>query len=82
MTGVPKFLERVGMTPESAFAVVQLRITVKTGTWGEDCTIAQAVAQAVESAKGKVTNLIKDDPDITLSDAEFVRVSCGAKKLP
>lgn len=79
MTG-KDMLEKSGMTPESSHVIVTVTLDVETLVWGEDCTIGQAVKQAVDSAKIKIRNLIKDDLEVRLVEASFARVITSARK--
>ena len=80
MTTSNDFLDRVSMKPGSARAVVDVTLTVETATWGPDCTIAQAVKQAVDCARVKITNVLRNDPAIKIANARFVRVVCDAEQ--
>lgn len=46
--------------PGTARCVVELTVSVETGAWGPECTIAQAVEQARDSAVGDIQRLIAD----------------------
>lgn len=45
-------------TPGTARCVVELTVTVETGAWGPECTIAQAVEQAREEAVRTISKII------------------------
>lgn len=76
------FLDRVEMKPSNAHALVNLTVQVRAEAWGEDCTVAQAVAQAVESAKNKLRKALGTSgaSGMTITGAEFVRVVCDAER--
>lgn len=80
MSDKHKFLERNDLENMGAHAIVTITIQVKTGTWGHDCTVAQAVGQAAESAQDQVQQLIARSPEISIIDTKFVRVICEAEK--
>lgn len=64
----------------SAFARVQLIVEVDTGSWGADCTLAQATKQAQESAVGLVRNLfIKREHEVRIVSVANVAVTFAEK---
>jgi len=83
-----RMLNRVSMTPDGAHAIVEMIVQVKAQSWGPDCTVAQAAAQAVESATGRLRNILNPPPGlkpdtghgVKLLGARCVRVVCEAKR--
>jgi len=74
------FLNRSGFKPSRVQAQVKVSLLVDTGYWGQDCTIAQAVAQASENANGRIASILKDEQGIKLLGSECVKVICEAEK--
>lgn len=71
---------RLTMTPDTASAVVEIVVEVQTAAWGPDCTIAQAVEQAMREAENKITNALSDTSGVRVLKAAAVRVVCPAKR--
>lgn len=77
---VARMLERSGMKPSTSRAVVEVTLSIETSAWGPNCTVAQAVAQATDDAKGRLARLLQGHHDIRINDVKFVRVLCEAEK--
>lgn len=77
-----KFLERVNMEPAEARVHVRLSLEITVGTWGKDCTVAQAVAQATEDATKTVARLIHEAKanNIRILRADSAQVVCVARE--
>lgn len=81
-------LDRVGMKPDGAHAVVELVVQVRADSWGPECTLDQAATQAVESAVGTLKAALTDVKGrpkshlIKVLGARCVRVICEAKREP
>lgn len=69
-----EFMDRHKMQRAGVTAVVQVTLSVETGVWGVDCKVEQVVAQAIDSAMGKVRKAIHSDKDIRLLAADAVHV--------
>ena len=75
-----KVLDKAGLEPGSAVAVVDLRVRVKVGAWGSDCTIDQAISQATSEASHTLKRLLKNDTNCVVLSAEYVSVQIPSKK--
>ncbi len=58
-----------------AFANVKVTLIVPVGSWGPDCTLAQATRQAEDSAVSLVRNQFAKRPDIQVHAVEHVGVT-------
>lgn len=73
-------LKSLNMKPDNATVVVELTVEVVTSSWGPECTIEQAVSQAVQSAEMSLSKAIGGDRTMRVVSAKAVRVICEAKK--
>lgn len=59
----------------TAYAYVQLTVQVSAGSWGPQCTLAQATEQAIESARSSINSLFKGRPQFQLMEVKEVTVT-------
>jgi hypothetical protein len=63
----------------AATATVTLVVEIDVGTWGHDCTVGQAAAQAKDDAVKQIQRALASLKNARLVRAETVRVVCEAK---
>lgn len=67
----------------TAYAYVTLNVTVRTGSWGPDCTLAQATKQSEDSVMGILTLALKQQiqtGQISITGTKHINVTFGVWK--
>lgn len=76
-----KTLNDLRMKPENSSVVVEVVVEIVTGSWEPECTISQAISQAIESATHQLQFLVAENGkgQIKILSAKSARVICCTK---
>ncbi len=67
------------LEPKNAIVIVEVNVAVECSAWGPECTIAQAVEQAIVSARTRIQRAVEGEKSISVLGASTARVVLTAE---